>query len=259
MDCTFCLNCVHACPHDNVGILAVTPGESLWRHEAGSGIGRMFQRADIAALALLLTFGAFANAAGMVGPVVYWQSELARRLGFQSHWVASTLFYSAALIAAPVTLVGVASWLSRALGNINISATQLATRFALAFVPIGFAMWLAHYSFHFFTSYESIVPVSQRFAGDLGLAAFGTPEWSCACCKPVTDGLLIFELLALDVGLLVSLYAAWRIALRDAKSRWQACRISLPWAGLALLLFAVGVWIVFQPMEMRGTLTGGAG
>ena len=26
MDCTFCLDCVHACPHDNVGILAEPPG-----------------------------------------------------------------------------------------------------------------------------------------------------------------------------------------------------------------------------------------
>ncbi len=26
LDCTFCLDCVHACPHDNVGILAVAPG-----------------------------------------------------------------------------------------------------------------------------------------------------------------------------------------------------------------------------------------
>ena len=29
MDCTFCLDCVHACPHDNVGILADLPGKDL--------------------------------------------------------------------------------------------------------------------------------------------------------------------------------------------------------------------------------------
>jgi cytochrome c oxidase assembly factor CtaG/polyferredoxin len=259
MDCTFCLNCVHACPHDNVGILAVTPAVPLWNREAGSGIGRMFQRGDVAALVLLLTFGAFANAAGMVGPVVDWQTEIARRLGFESHWVASTIFYAIALIVAPITLVGVASVISSYSSNVKLKPSQLAMHFALAFVPIGFAMWLAHYSFHFFTSYESIVPVSQRFAHDLGVAALGAPEWSCACCTPVTDGLLIFELLALDVGVLLSLYAAWRIALHLANSRRQALRIALPWASLMVLLFVVGVWIVFQPMEMRGALTGGSG
>ena len=29
LDCTFCLDCVHACPHDNVGILAVRPA-AIW-------------------------------------------------------------------------------------------------------------------------------------------------------------------------------------------------------------------------------------
>ena len=31
-----------------------------------------------------------------------------------------------------------------------------------------------------------------------------------------------------------------------------------PWACLILLLFVAAVWIVFQPMQMRGTLGGGA-
>jgi hypothetical protein len=27
-----------------------------------------------------------------------------------------------------------------------------------------------------------------------------------------------------------------------------------PWALLLMLLFAAGIWLVFQPMQMRGTL-----
>ena len=29
-------------------------------------------------------------------------------------------------------------------------------------------MWLAHYSFHFLTSYATVVPTTQRFFADLG-------------------------------------------------------------------------------------------
>jgi hypothetical protein len=29
--------------------------------------------------------------------------------------------------------------------------------------------------------------------------------------------------------------------------------IFLPWGTLTLALFAVAIWIIFQPMEMRGT------
>ena len=41
LDCTFCLDCVHACPHDNIGILAVAPGRDLWHEPHRSGIGRL--------------------------------------------------------------------------------------------------------------------------------------------------------------------------------------------------------------------------
>ena len=50
LDCTFCLDCVHACPHENVGILAVLPGRDLWNDAHHSGIGRFGDRPDLAAL-----------------------------------------------------------------------------------------------------------------------------------------------------------------------------------------------------------------
>ena len=81
LDCTFCLDCVHACPHDNVGILAVAPGHDLWNETHHSGIGRLQDRPDVAALILVLVFAAFANAAGMTGPVLAWQERLAAPAG----------------------------------------------------------------------------------------------------------------------------------------------------------------------------------
>ena len=44
LDCTFCLDCVHACPHDNVGVLAAIPGQTLWSDPVRSGIGRLSER-----------------------------------------------------------------------------------------------------------------------------------------------------------------------------------------------------------------------
>src|SRR5262249_13415858 len=69
MDCTTCLDCVHACPHDNVGLIVGPPAAELWNDRPRSGIGRFGRRPDLAALVVVLVFGAFANAAGMVGPV----------------------------------------------------------------------------------------------------------------------------------------------------------------------------------------------
>ena len=58
MDCTFCLDCVHACPHENVGILVGLPGKELWEDPVRSGIGRFWKRPDLALLVLVLVFGA---------------------------------------------------------------------------------------------------------------------------------------------------------------------------------------------------------
>ncbi len=44
MDCTFCLDCVHACPHDNVGILSRLPASELMSDPHRSGIGYFSRR-----------------------------------------------------------------------------------------------------------------------------------------------------------------------------------------------------------------------
>jgi hypothetical protein len=62
----------------------------------------------------------------------------------------------------------------------------------------------------------------------------------------MTAWLLPLEMLFLDVGLLLSLYAGYRLA--------PTLKALAPWALLMALLFAAGVWILLQPMQMRGTL-----
>jgi cytochrome c oxidase assembly factor CtaG/ferredoxin len=246
MDCTACLDCVHACPHDNVGWIAGMPTAELWNDRHRSGIGRFSRRRDIAALIIVLVFGAFANAASMVGPVTEAQDRLAALVGIHSSLLITGTFYLLTVIGLPLMAIGTAAALSRRWSGFEISGLQEATRYAYALVPLGFGMWLAHYGFHFLTSYDTAVPVLQRFAADLGLASFGQPAWSSTCCRPVATWLLPLELVFLDVGLLLSLYAAYRLA--------PTLKAVAPWALLMVLLFVTGVWILFQPMQMRGML-----
>jgi cytochrome c oxidase assembly factor CtaG len=256
LDCTFCLDCVHACPHDNIGLLVGPPGRDLWHDRFRSGVGRLAQRPDLAALALVLVFGAFVNAAGMVGPVVDWHERLRSALDWRSQLPGITLFYFLFLIAVPAAAVAVAAALGRWWGRLPASWLQVATRYAFALMPLGFGMWLAHYSFHFLTSYDVALPAVQRFAGDLGWAGLGEPEWAAACCRPAGAWLPRLEIVFLDLGLLLSLYTGHRIAVTQTPGPWRAFKALAPWALLMVLLFAAGVWIVLQPMQMRGTLEG---
>jgi hypothetical protein len=254
LDCTFCLDCVHSCPHENVGILAVVPGKTLWSDPFRSGIGRFSERPDLAALVIVLTFGAFANAAGMVGPIVEWQDRLRILLGSPPQLLITTAFYFLAIVLLPLAAVSSAAALSRAWGRPSDHWTTVATRYSFALIPIGFAMWLAHYSFHLFSSYDTIIAATQRFAADHGSNSLGEPQWQCACCRPAAAWIPHLEILMLDFGLLLSLYTGFRIAETNTARISQALKVFAPWALLMLFLFICGIWIVFQPMEMRGTL-----
>jgi cytochrome c oxidase assembly factor CtaG len=246
LDCTFCLDCIHACPHENIGILARTPASELWCDAFRSGIGRLSRRPDLAALVLVLVFGAFANAAGMVGPVVQWRDE-------RSPFVINLIFYSLTLVALPLLAVAAAAAVSRRWGRLAASWRDTAARYSFALIPLGFAMWLAHYSFHLLTSYDAVLPVTQRFVADLGWPSLGQPNWLAGCCCTVGGWLPRLEIVFLDLGLLLSLYTGYRIALTETSRFGQAMKVLLPWALLMALLFCAGVWIILQPMQMRGT------
>ncbi len=254
LDCTLCLDCVHACPHDNIGLLAVTPGIELWRDRLRSGIGRLSRRPDMAALTLLLVFAAFVNAAGMVAPVLNLERQAAAVLGVSNRAALVASFYILALVALPATLIFAAALASRRLSRDLESSPTLAIRYAYAFIPLGFAMWLAHYGFHLATSAGAAVPASARFLADLGMLGRSAADIACNCCAQPADWLMRAEIIALDIGLLLSLYALDRIAAqRHGEFRRRLGAIG-PWAGLMVGLFVAGIWILFQPMEMRGTV-----
>ena len=257
MDCTFCLDCVRACPYDNVGISTRTPagelGEDPWR----SGIGRFSRRPDLAALVVLFTFGALINAFAMVTPVYALEEWLAGVLGTRSELLVLALIFVVGLGLVPSMLVGAAGWLSRWwAGAAQRSRLWVwVTRYAYALIPLGFGVWLAHYSFHFLTGFWTFVPVVQSFVSDLvGSPLLGVPRWELG---PLLAGGWLFplELGFLGLGWCGSLLVAYRLAAKDdPRHPWRPL---LPWAGLASLLLAAAIWLMSQPMEMRGTFLAG--
>jgi len=115
-------------------------------------------------------------------------------------------------------------------------------------------MWLIHFSYHLLSSGQTALPVIQRAAMDMGITIFGAPDWSLSSAMPSFDWLPSVELLLLDLGLLLTLYISWRIASRLRLNFVQTLRLNAPWAALAVALYSIGVWIIFQPMQMRGMM-----
>jgi hypothetical protein len=97
----------------------------------------------------------------------------------------------------------------------------------------------------------------QQFASDSGSQWLGHPAWSAAMSGASSESLLAVQLFLLDAGLLLSLYAAWRLVKQMQSSTFAALRMVSPWAVGVIALYAFGFWILLQPMQMRGMVMTG--
>lgn len=254
LDCTFCLECIHACPYDNVGIRSRLPGREVWIDVARAGVGRFSRRPDLAALVIVFTFGALLNAFGMVSPVYVLEQWLARALRTTSELPVLGLIFIAGLIVEPVLLMGTAGWFTRRLALPGKPFLAVVTRYAFALVPLGFGVWLAHYTFHFFTGVWTVVPVVQTVLARYGVTLLGAPRWNPGPLFP-TSWLTPVEAGLIGLGWLGSMVAGYQISEQEAPGRpWRAF---LPWAILFTLLAITALWLMNQPMEMRGMPMGG--
>jgi ferredoxin len=255
MDCTLCLDCVHACPHENVSLLASLPGSQLVRIERSKKRrNKFFRRFDVAALIFLLVFAAFANAGGMVLPVQTWERSLQTSFRVGSLQPILGVLYLVSMVVVPALLVACSVWLSKVFGPTRVAWKEIVSRYAPAFVPLGFSMWLIHFSYHLLTGGQTALPVIQRAAMDVGITLLGTPDWSLSSTMPAMDWLPALELLLLDLGLLFTLYIGWRATSRFGLTLSHRLRLNAPWAALGFLLYSIGMWIIFQPMQVRGMM-----
>ncbi len=253
MDCTFCLDCVHACPHDNIGILSRLPASELTVDSVRSGVGVLSRRKDVAALAIVFSFGALLNAFGMVSPVYILESWISTALHLHQKAPVLGLIFAAGLLLEPVILLGLAAWITRAWSGTQRTLLPLAVRYSYALVPLGFGMWLAHYSFHFLTGIYTIIPVTQSAMASLGWQVLGAPMWTLSgfpksFVEPLEFGFLL-------LGFAGSLLIAYRYAEEDSAE--HPLRAFLPWASVCLLLLLASLWLMSQPMEMRATFMTG--
>jgi ferredoxin len=248
-DCTLCMDCVKACPHDNIGLMPRSMTRDVLTSEPTSSLGRLSRRMDIAVAALVLVVAGFANAAAMVGP----GGDFLVAAGRQLPWLTTGVGSFAGVLTG-VLLAGGVVWLPSLAARGASSRREAFGRGALALVPLGMGMWAAHLLFHLVMGLPGLLPLAQQAGSDLGLRWMGMPQWSGGANVLQGNGLLQLQLLFLDGGLLLSLYLLWRtVADRRLTRRLLAMA---PLALLTMVLYACGFWLLLQPMQMRGLMMG---
>jgi ferredoxin len=248
LDCTMCLDCVHACPHDNIALITRTPGAELLERGRRSGIGRLAQRLDLAALAVVFTFAALVSAFAMTSPAYAVEQRVATALGATSEWPVLAIVFIVGLLIVPAVLLGIAGAVTRGLAGVGGSLRSTIVRYAYALVPIGFGIWLAHYGFHLLTGVLTVVPVVQSAVVDaFGRALLGGPAWGWVGVQP--GSVFPIQLGCVVLGAVGSMGLVHAISLRDQPSR--PALSSVPWLAVVALIATAALWILAQPMEMR--------
>jgi polyferredoxin len=248
LDCTMCLDCVHACPHDNIALATRTPGAELLERGRRSGIGRLAQRADLAALAVVFTFAGLVSAFAMTSPAHAIEQRLATAMGTRSEWPVLAILFLAIVVVVPALLLSAAGAVTRVFSADRATLRATVITYAYALIPMGLGIWVAHYGFHLLTGALTIVPVGQSAVIDaFGRALLGGPFWSWVGMQP--GAVFPVQLGCVVLGATGSLALVQAISRRDQPSR--SVLASAPWLAVVLLIATAALWILAQPMEMR--------
>ncbi|MGA8593727.1 MAG: cytochrome c oxidase assembly protein, partial [Bryobacteraceae bacterium] len=248
-DCTFCLDCIHACPHDNVALRAAVPGATLIADPYRSSLGRFSNRLDLAALVLVVVFGAFANAFAMIQPFAVVESRLGELL-------SRPLLIAFLVLAGVVLIPACAVWLCAVISRRSMlpgrPITRVIASFVFSLLPVGAGMWAAHLLYHLVTGLFTIVPVVERVFGNVFSLSIQT-DWGFSARPFTPPWLAPAQILFLDAGLLLTLYLTWRIS-KTRMNQSNPVSVFLPWGFLAVALYGIGIWIMLEPMQTRGMM-----
>ncbi|GGJ66710.1 4Fe-4S binding protein [Deinococcus aquiradiocola] len=229
-DCTLCLNCVRACPHDNVALVLRSP-----LHETT----RRLPKRDTALALLVLAWGGIVNAFAMTPPFTLLLDRL-------SAWLGS-MNVPLLLVPALLGLIGA-----------GVAVSVLAARLARVsfrhagpvLLPASLAVWGGHYLYHFLLGAGTLWPAVSAALARLGLPLPEGPPASV----PVADQAFVWQLTLCEIALAAALWSvrarvrtAMQVAGGEGVRAWPLFALCLLYVGLA-------VWVFSLPMQVRAGL-----
>lgn len=251
LDCTFCLDCVSACPHGNIGVVAQTPGRELASTRWRSGLRAVAGRLDLAMLLLVVSVGGLVNALGMTAPIVALIDRVEDGTGFDRRLLEGAFVLSA-------VAVGIGTMMVLALHRGSARWRGTVATWSFATLPLGVGVWVVHLGFHLVTGWSTADAVVGRVWHELGWRDT-VPDPLLSCCAPPPPWLIPVEYLVLSCSLAAAMGVAWwsmRDAVADERRPIRFRSLVPGWsvASIWLIAFwACAAWMVLQPMEMRGT------
>ncbi len=224
LDCTFCMDCIAACPYGNVAVMNVTPASELLSDKHRAGIGTLSEKKDYLAFIVVFTFGGLLNAFMMVDSRSKFTKFLTKTFSLHNEFLlCASLFF---LVLLPIIYL-------------TINAKKKNRELIPTLIPLGFSIWFAHYSFHFLTGIFTFIPLV--FHTSIPISWMGLP---LSIVTPMQFGFLF-------LGFTASLLLVIK-KMADKKQQ------SYLWFFIHTTIFFLAIWVMSRPMDMRGTFLGGA-
>ncbi|MFN0055382.1 MAG: YHS domain-containing protein [Planctomycetales bacterium] len=242
--CIQCLECVQACPEDNLAINLRPWGADL--------IAQHRPRTDEAYLALLMLSITGFHGLTMTPNWLRLTDWLASSLSL-GNLLAFSLGMTL-LMLLPIAVYAALVWLSFRIGAAATGPERLSyhdyfVRYAYALLPIALFYHLAHNMEHLLMEGPKVLAmISDPFGWDWNL--FGTASWKIPPLVSL-DVLWIVQVALVLIGHVYSLWIAHHTSHQLFADRIAARRSQFPML-LAMIAFSIfSLWLLKQPMEMR--------
>ena len=245
LECNLCLDCVRACPYDNV-ILQVQPiGTDLADfHPHRRSLDEGATVAAVLGVSLLQT-------AVMLNAWQGWQAKIGSLLHIAPGPFLYTLIFLTLGLVIPTVLFGIVTYLGSPGEERRQDAFRAFRTYAYAFLPLGLALHAAHNFHHLLGEGEAMVlGVRKALAGYTGWATLAPANVADAAAALGPNTMFLLQGLALLGGL----YLAFRIgtvAARRYGVSSQAFRMALPVFLFAIAYTILNILILSAPMAHR--------
>lgn len=222
-DCGVCLECLRACPSDNIAINLRQWGADL-QPEGRHHLAEAF-------LGLIMLASALVDAAVFLGPWG-WLKVAAYTVGSPLWWAFAGGFLLLALVFLPALFI-LAVWLSARQEPSPLSLRRTLAHHSQVLVPLGLMAWIA-FTISFALTKAGTIPAVLSDPLGWGWNLFGTAGQSGA--SQITPLSLTLQAGALAVGLVWSCRVARRIS--------SSLRKALPLAVFAFIFTSIMFWLL---------------
>jgi ferredoxin len=253
--CNFCGECIKACSKNNISLRFRTFFKDAWSIKRYS--------LDESVLAIVLVGVSIFVTGDMLEPWEEWIAAAksmvpADLLGIEYDYTVeviakSVLYILISLIFIPGVMFIAAAFSNHLAGPGNHNGIiRTFTIFGYMFIPVGLSLHLAHNAGHLLNESGGILPALQRFINNYTPLNAGEPNWLLAA-EPLIDASFLYWIqMSLLLSFFVySLYAGYRLSIKNYKDGSVAFRAVLPMVILSLMLVALNVYLLNLPMAPR--------